>query len=81
MESARKFPEVPRSTEEHDILRGAIAQGQTEKNHTARRIDALERADKAKADDIQVLKLIDAEARLARLEEIASRFTAYEQVG
>ncbi len=80
MQPARTFPAVPRSVEESDVLRSAIAQGQTEKNHTARRIDALERAVKAMAELIQVMVAADAEGRLARLEETASRFRAYEQV-
>ncbi len=71
MESARKFPEVPRLTEEADVLRASIAQGQTENQFTAKRIDALERAVKAMAELIQVMVAADAEGRLARLEEIA----------
>ena len=78
MEPARKYPEVPRSTKEHEATRTAVAQALTEKTLTARRLDALERAVKSMAEVIQVLVTTDAEARLGRLEETVSRLRAYE---
>jgi tetrahydromethanopterin S-methyltransferase subunit G len=54
--------------EEHDVLRSSIAQAQTEKQHTAKRLANLERAVKAMAELIQVMAAANAEDRLARLE-------------
>jgi hypothetical protein len=81
MDTPRQFPAVPRSVEEADILRSSIAQAQTEKNFTARRLGTIERAVKEQADRILVLMAdkAESEARIARLEERMSHVWAHTE--
>ena len=61
--------QLPQGVIDAESTRSSVAQAQTEKQFTARRIDALERAVKAMAELIQVMVATDAEGRIARLEE------------
>ena len=75
--SDRNF-QRPMSLAEADASRNAVTQGITERQFYAKRVANLEAAVKAMAEVIQVLVAANAEERLQRLEETASRFRAYE---